>query len=195
MSYPTLSDQVLRRLPALLEASRRAAQENATSRRALLEKIGAAEREFASADSAVAAKAKPLEERLAALRAETERIVRELAPLQAARENAASARVMALVDLRAQLRSIVQADLAEFQRSIDSMRFEISGNVNGRRERILRMFQPDRPLHHRIAEAMTVTLDAFREAQRAALEEEDFAEALQRIRQGVEATGIEFPED
>lgn len=195
MNAAQLSDQVLRRLPAILEARRVAAEEAIARRRDLLRAVEAEELRFEAADAALEAKAKPIAQRLAALRAELEQLEGQIMPIHAARDAARSTRQMQLQHIRAQLRQIAQSDLEAFQIVVDNLRSEISNNSTGRRDQILRRFRPDQALHQRIAEAMSLVLEGFRQAQRATLEVDDFSAAIDRIRRDIQAAGIEFLED
>jgi uncharacterized phage infection (PIP) family protein YhgE len=191
MNHPNVSAQILRNLPAILEARRLVAEELVTQRRELLAGLVAAQQHFDTETSALAAKAKPLEQKLDALRTQIEQIHQQLKPLQAARQTAESVRAHAVDECTRKLRATAQTELFEFQVEIEDMRSEIGNNFSGKQGDILRMFRPDRPMQHRITEAMSVTLEAFRQAQRAVVEAEDFTAALHRIRQELRAAGIE----
>ena len=194
MTFPQLSEPMLRRLPAILEASRVAVEESTARRRELIRAVQSAQHRFASEDAALVAEAEPLEQKLAALQAEVERLQKDVAPQQAARRSLESSLYLSLYDLHAQLRAVAQPDLIAFQNDLDVVRNEISNNVSGRRAHILRDFKPELPMQQRILEAMRLTLDACREAQRGAVEVEDFNATLDRLRQQIRAAGIELTE-
>src|SRR5688572_16748790 len=110
------SEQMLRQLPAILEAQRAAAAELTEHRQDLIAQTKRANEEFDRTDADLSAKLAPIEDKLAALRLEVERLEQDLAPLQTARQSARFARDGAVTALKAELRSSALDELEAFFR-------------------------------------------------------------------------------
>lgn len=188
-----LDHRLLQNLPALLEAQRAAAAERTTRRADLLRQIEQVRQQFDAKDAALIAKATPIENELAKLRARVAELEQQFLPLADARLSAMWVCNTTVKQLQADLRADAAEDLRYFDRAIDATREQIQNNGQ-QWSTVLGQFKPTLSKQERMKQAMLLTLEVHREAHQLAVTETDITEALERLRDRLLSAGIQLVE-